>query len=250
MPWTPSYNPGSSIGSQNHVTPPSGGNYSGFNLGFSGTYQGSGYSDGMYERMADDANGNHIWEFFITRRSHDSGWLGLNNTPNHAIRWTGTQWEDHDTTGSNTYPTSVTLNGTTVELYDGSNIIGTFTHPYTSGGGTSTEGVPIVQWSASFSKDPGSNYWRWTVTGLNTDATDYIYLYDYMPTTTSTEPAIMTRTFAASSTSSTQYGLFTPDETKTYYVINYHGGSSSTNTGAVVLASKSFANKKVFCNFW
>lgn len=120
----------------------------------------------------------------------------------------------------------------------------------TSGGGTGTESVPVVQWSASFSKDPGTNYWRWTVTGLNTDATDYIYLYDYMPTTTSTEPAIMTRTFAASSTSSTQYGLFTPDETKTYYVINYHGGSSSTNTGAVVLASKNFANKKVFCNFW
>jgi hypothetical protein len=120
-----------------------------------------------------------------------------------------------------------------------------------SGGGTSTEGVPTVEWEAFFSKDPGSDYWRWTVTGLNTDSTDYIYLYDYMPTLTSTVSAIGQRTFPASSSSSTQYGLFTPDITKTYYVINYDGTSSSTNLGAVVLASKNFAaKKKVFCNFW
>lgn len=119
-----------------------------------------------------------------------------------------------------------------------------------SGGGTSTEGVPTVEWSAFFSKDPGSDYWRWTVTGLNTDSADYIYLYDYMPTVTSTDPAIGQRSFAASSSSSTQYGLFTPDLSKTYYVINFLAGSSSTNLNAVVLASKNFSSKKVFSNFW
>lgn len=118
------------------------------------------------------------------------------------------------------------------------------------GGGTSTEGVPTVQWEAAFSKDPGSDYWKWTVTGLNTDATDYIYLYDFMPTLTSTGTYIGVRSFAASSSSSTQYGLFIPDETKTYYVINYLAGGSATNLNEVVLASKNFAVNKVFCNFW
>lgn len=167
-------------------------------------------------------------------------------------------------------PTDVTVSGTafsavtensdgTVSLYGNSGgtnmLLYVFTKPTTaswisSGGGTSTEGVPIVEWSAAFSEDPGSSYWRWTVTGLNTDSTDYIYLYDYMPTLTSTDPPIGERTFSVSSSASTQYGLFTPDVTKTYYVINYDGTSSSTNLGAVVLASKNFGQKKVHSNFW
>jgi hypothetical protein len=115
-----------------------------------------------------------------------------------------------------------------------------------TGGGTSTEGVATVQWSASFSKNPGDDYWRWTVTGLNTDSTDYIYLYDEMPTSISTHQPIGTRTFTSSSSSSTQYGLFIPDITKTYYVINFLSGGSFE-----ILATKNFAaKKKVFCNFW
>lgn len=151
--------------------------------------------------------------------------------------------------------TSATVNvGDTIRLYTAVNgsLNGSFVisseFDITSSG-TSTEGVPVVQWSAGFSKDPGSNYWRWTVTGLNTDSSDSIYLYDAMPTLSNSLTAIGVRTFAASSSSSTQYGLFTPDLTKTYYVINYLAGSS-TNLNAVVLASKNFANKKVFCNFW
>lgn len=114
-----------------------------------------------------------------------------------------------------------------------------------SGGGTSTEGVATVQWSASFSKNPGDDYWRWTVTGLNTDSTDYIYLYDEMPTSTSTHQPIGTRTFTSSSSSSTQYGLFIPDITKTYYVINFLSGGSFE-----ILATKNFGRNKVFSNFW
>jgi len=116
---------------------------------------------------------------------------------------------------------------------------------WSSSDGTSTEGVATVQWSASFSKNPGNDYWRWTVSGLNTSSTDYIYLYDEMPTATSTHQPIGTRTFSSSSSSSTQYGLFIPDITKTYYVINFLSGGSFE-----VLATKNFVSRKVFCNFW
>lgn len=230
MPWTPSYNPGSSIGSQNHVTPPSGGNYQGFNVGFSGTYQVSGYSDAMYERVADDASGNHIWEFFITRRTNDSTWLAQNNTPNHAIRWTGTQWEDHDTTGSNTYPTSVTLNGTTVELYDGSNIIGTFTHPYTSGGGTGTEG-------SSYS---GTLTVNGTSLEYEIPATSSSGTYELKADGITQLPIVHGST--ASTGSAPNF-----DQTKIWTLISPMGDELDEID---LTGSGGSLTKKVFCNFW
>ena len=113
-----------------------------------------------------------------------------------------------------------------------------------STGGVNPLSVSVVQWSAFFSKNAGDEYWRWTVTGLNTDASDNIYLYDGMPGGTNIPNLIGIRSFAASSSSSTQFGLFIPDVTKTYYVVNL------VNSTFVVLASKNFAKKKVFCNFW
>ena len=159
-------------------------------------------------------------------------------------------WED-DGTGNPTAPvensdgTVSLFHSNGVEQYKFTKPTSASWLPLSSGGGTSTEGVPIVQWSASFSKNPGNDYWRWTVSGLNTSSTDYIYLYDEMPTATSTHQPIGTRTFSASSSSSTQYGLFIPDITKTYYVINFLSGGSFE-----VLATKKFVSRKVFCNFW
>lgn len=99
-------------------------------------------------------------------------------------------------------------------------------------------------WSGSFSDNPGNDFWRFNVTGFNTDASESIYLYDNPNMTGS---PIGTRTFSSSSSSSTQFGLFTPDETKTYYILKTHYQGSAIHT----LATKNFATqKKVFCNFW
>lgn len=164
-------------------------------------------------------------------------------------------WEDGGTTSPDTISESngviSCFNSTGLLLYS-------FTKPTTAswissggtGGGTSTEGVTTLEWTALFSPEVGSSDWRWTVTGYNSDAADYIYLYDEMPTLTSSATPVASFTFSQSSTSSTQSGVFTPDETKTYYVINYLVGSSSTNLNAVVLATKSFGRKKVSLNFW
>lgn len=229
MPWTPTYNPGSSIGSTNQVTA---GTNGGFNVYFTGHYDAA-----SYKRVADN-NNDHIWEFQVTRSSIDNGWLSVSNTPNHTIKWTGTQWQD---VGSD-HPNVITLNGTTVELYNNTTLVGSFTHPYSnSSGGTSTESVPVYQWSGSFTNNPGNAMMRWNVTGFNTDSAESIYLYDNPNMTGS---AIGTRTFSASSSSSTQYGLFTPDLTKTYYIVKNQGSAIH------ILATKNFAKGKVCCNFW
>jgi hypothetical protein len=119
-----------------------------------------------------------------------------------------------------------------------------------SGGGPGTLGGATLQWEGSFTKNPGNDMWRWNVTGFNTDSTDYMYLYDEMPVLGNNASSIALLTFSASSTPTSQYGLFTPDLTKTYYIINFLAGSSSTNLNEVVVASKNFAKKKVFANFW
>ena len=156
-------------------------------------------------------------------------------------------------TGIGTDSITVTA-GDTIYFHNGSGsfLFGSFVwqSSWVNAGGPNTLGVATVQWSASFTKNPGNDYWRWNVTGYNTEATDYISLYDYLPTLSSTDPPIGIRTFAASSSPTSQYGLFTPDLTKTYYIINYLSGGSSTNLNQQVLATKNFANKKVFCNFW
>jgi hypothetical protein len=180
-------------------------------------------------------------------------------------------WSDAHASNSNPFALSDGLTSTTPSTFGGDvsgtpqpaiigmcestggSVFGGFANPFytgSSGAGPNTLGAATDQWSASFTKNPGNDYWRWNVTGYNTEATDYIALYDYLPTLSSTDPPIGIRTFAASSSPTSQYGLFIPDKTKTYYIINYLSGTSSTNLNQQVLATKNFANKKVFCNFW
>jgi len=190
----------------------------------------------MYERVADDANGNHIWEFFITRRTNDSGWLPAGATPNHAIRWTGTQWEDHDTTGSYTYPTSVTLNGTTVELYDNNTLLGTFTHPYTSGsvGGTSTESV-----EPSGSITVVNDVLTWTIDGTSPTGTDYKLFRDsteVMSTIGHTNGSLTSSTISNPAAGLWQLKKGSQGQFATFNL------TSAVNVGNYT--------RKVFCNFW
>jgi hypothetical protein len=182
-----------------------------------------------------DANA-HTFKYCNDPTSSDyQKWMDLGS----ANPWYVVEGLTHNTT------TSTGANPQIVSFWQNTSLLFAINNPYYTSS-TSTEGVATVQWSASFSKNPGDDYWRWTVTGLNTDSTDYIYLYDEMPTSTSTHQPIGTRTFTSSSSSSTQYGLFIPDITKTYYVINFLSGGSFE-----ILATKNFAaKKKVFCNFW
>lgn len=220
---------------------------------------GGEWSNMSYQHESTDTT-NTYYEYKISGAPTDTQYF-------IAYNWTTKKWYDtnpnttHSTFGTSANDTTSTSRETGVNpsivyvMGDSSTVLkAQFDNPYYvatgSGGGTSTEGVATVEWQGSFTKNPGNDYWRWNVTGYNTEATDYISLYDYLPTLSSTEPPIGIRTFAASSSPTSQYGLFTPDLTKTYYIINYLSGGSSTNLNQQVLAIKNFANKKVFCNFW
>ena len=71
------------------------------------------YDLGMYQRTSDDSNGNHVWQLYIVRSAHDNAWGSPNS--DYSIRWTGSVWEDASSSGN---PTSVSLSGTTVSLYE------------------------------------------------------------------------------------------------------------------------------------